>query len=193
MLDAAERQFLVDLYRTMATGGRLSGVMSQAGRMMDHYLDGTGRPYALDAEIFLSSRRVRQQMTTLRAHITRQGCESSTRHSSERFYMPDSQDLDSHFGLYWATLEVTSAENSDGHCALTWTAEVPWVWPTFAELTRPDGERRREVSRIPNLKSLIAGRQHALQIDNGLGGHLVALELAKPFVAQAIWQEVWTP
>ena len=192
-LGVDDREFLVDLYPTMATGGRLSVVMSDAGRLLDHYLDGTGRPYGLEPEIFLSSRNVRGEMTALRERVGDAGCGAPGPHLSERFYMPDTRDLDSRFGLYWGTLEVTSAARSDDQCDLTWTARVPWVWPSFASLKTSSGKRRAENNVIPNLLSLTFGREHGLKIDNALGGHLVTMMLAKPFTSQATWGEAWTP
>src|SRR5690349_15191546 len=49
---ADDRQFLSDFYRTLATGGRLSIVAAQTGKLMHHYLDGSGREYELEPEIF---------------------------------------------------------------------------------------------------------------------------------------------
>jgi hypothetical protein len=73
------------------------------------------------------------------------------------------------------------------------TAQVPWVWPSFADLTSPDGKRRTENNVISNVLSLTFGREHGLKIDNALGGHLVAMGLAKPFTAEATWEEAWVP
>ena len=192
-LSADDRESLVVLYRTMPTCGRLSVVMGQAAGLLDHHLDGTGQPYRLEPEIFLASRHVRREMATLKHHVDDAGCTSKERHRSERFYMPESSDLDTHYGLYWGTLEVTSAAQPDGQCTLTWTARVPWVWPSFQSLLGPQGARRRENSAIPNMKSLIVGAEHRLVIDNALGGHLVTLGLAKPFTSEASWEETWVP
>lgn len=42
---------------------------------------------------------------------------------------------------------------------------------------------------LPNPISLVAGKEHALAVDNGLGEYLTRLGLAKTFVASATWRE----
>ena len=103
--------------------------------------------------------------------------------------MPDRGHLDSFYGLYWGTLAVESRREDSGACVLTWTAEVPWTWPSYAGLEARRGDPRTEVHRLPNLQSVLWGKDHALRIGNGLGAHLVTLGLARPFVARARWEE----
>jgi hypothetical protein len=189
-VDALEdRAFLVDLYRTMATGGRWSGVLAQTGKLMDHYLDGSGEDLVLEPQIFTGSRRVQSRMTTLRERAQTRGCTSPHTQTTEPFHMPDPGHLDSFFGLYHGTLTLTSRPTDEGRCLLEWSAEVPWTWPTYEVLEARYGDPREERHGLPNLTSLFRGPSHALHIGNGLGGHLATLGLARPFVAHGSWRE----
>jgi hypothetical protein len=155
---------------------------------MDHYLDRTGEAFVLAPDIFTGSRRVVERMTRMRWEVEASGCEPVTR-TTPSFYMPDKRHLDSHFGLYHGTLRLEAEPAADGRCALSWHAEVPWTWPSYAELTARRGHPRAERFPIPNLRSVLFGGKHALLVGNGLGAHLARLGLAKPFIAQAEWRE----
>lgn len=185
---ATDKEFLTDFYRTLATGAKLTVVVGQTGRMMDHYLDGSGSDYRLDPRIFVENRKVLTQMAALRtagascAHPER-------RFSSPRFYMPDASKVDSVFGLYYGTLQVVPARSAEGQCILHWRAEVPWTWPSYESLRAKYGNYHAESFPLPNLKSLLEGERFALFVDNGLGEYLAELGLAKVFVAYAEWDE----
>lgn len=183
-----DRRFLSDFYRTLARGGRLVGFARQTGRMMDHYLDGSGRDYPLQPDIFSGNARVRAQMAPLRRHALT-GCGPRRRAVSPTFYMPDASHADSVFGLYYGTVAVESRRDAQGGCRLRWRAEVPWIWPSYAQLQRKYGTPHGESFPLPNLPSLFLGSRHALRIDNGLGEHLTRIGLARPFLAYAEWEE----
>ncbi len=63
------------------------------------------------------------------------------------------------------------------------------MWPSYASLKQKHGSYHAESFPLPNLKSLALGQEHALFVDNGLGEHLVTLNLARPFLAFAEWDE----
>jgi hypothetical protein len=102
--------------------------------------------------------------------------------------MPHRSNLDSVFGLYHGKLHVTQQKRADA-CSLRWRAEVPWVWPSYASLRKKYGTPHGESFPIPNLKSLLFGREHSLFVDNGLGYHLEEVGLAKSFLAFSEWSE----
>jgi hypothetical protein len=182
-----DRALLSDFYRTLATGAKLTFVVRQTGRMMDHYLDGSGADYRLEPEIFQGNAKVQAQLAVLRRRA--QPCVGIKRLASPTFYMPDASQVDSVFGLYHGTVAVTQTLSSDAHCATHVRAEVPWSWPTYASLLQKHGSYHAESFPLPNLKSLLLGQQHALFVDNGLGQYIVNLGLARPFLAYAEWDE----
>jgi hypothetical protein len=187
-LSPEDERFLSDLYGSLATGGKLSIVIRQTGKMMDHYLARSGSDYRLDPVIFTGSQKVQAQARNLRERVASNGCRAG-RLSSPTFYMPDSSNLDSVFGLYQGTLHVTPSLRRDGSCHLQWRAEVPWLWPSYASLESKYGDPHAESFPIPSLRSLIFGEEHALFIDNGLGAYLEEIGLAKSFLAFAEWSE----
>ena len=65
----------------------------------------------------------------------------------------------------------------------------PEIWPSYASLKQKYGDYHAESFPLPNLKSIVFGRQYALFVDNGLGEHLSRVGLAKPFLAFAEWEE----
>lgn len=186
---AEDRAFLSDFYRTLATGAKLSILVRQTGGMMDHYLDGSGAEYRLSPEIFRGNSKVQAQLAALRRRVAGKPCVGSTRVASPTFYMPDPSQVDSVFGLYHGNVALTRAPGPDGQCVSHVRAEVPWNWPTYASLKQKHGSYHSESFPLPNLKSIVLGRQHSLFVDNGLGEYLVQLGLAKSFLAFAEWDE----
>lgn len=188
-LGESDRAFLVDFYSTLATGGKLSGVAFQTGKMMDHYLSRAGAPYELEPEIFADNRKVQRQAALLRERAARAKCGSGQRFSSPTFYMPDLSQWDSVFGLYYGTLALTKRLEPDGSCRLHFRAEVPWIWPSYASLTKKYGTPHAESFPLPNAKSLLFGPNYALYVDNGLGHYLEEVGIARSFLAFGEWSE----
>ncbi|HEY8074268.1 MAG TPA: hypothetical protein VIF62_09165 [Labilithrix sp.] len=184
---ADDKAFLRDLYGAMASGASHSVVFAQSGRLMDRYLDGSGKPLELDAAIFRDNARVRQKLDVLVALSAKDGAT----HRSSRFYMPDPSKLDSVTGLYWGTVETSIRVGKDGTKVAHCRAEVPWEWPSYESLQRKYGTPHAETFVLPNLGSLAGGAP--LRIENGLGEYLVRLGLAKPFLAWAEWDEPLKP
>ncbi len=183
---AADKAFLHDLYAAMAMGAKGSVVFAQSGRMMDRYLDRSGRPLELDPAIFRDNARVRAQLDRLAAQM-KKDTQAKTVHRSPRFYMPDASKLDSVTGLYWGTVEGSVRVQPDGTKVAHYRAEVPWEWPSYESLRNRYGTPHAETFVLPNARTLLGGP--ALHIENGLGEYLVRLGLAKPFVAWAEWDE----
>jgi hypothetical protein len=191
-LTADDRAFLSDFYGTLATGAKLTLVVGQTGRLMDHYLAGSGNDYHLDSDIFSQNDKVRAQMATLRARAGSGTCRAGASLSSPTFYMPDASKLDSVFGLYNGVLHLSRSPTANGSCALHWRAEVPWFWPSYASLEQKYGSPHGESFPLPNLQSILFGRDHSLFVDNGLGEYLAQVGLAKPFLAFSEWDEAAT-
>ena len=63
------------------------------------------------------------------------------------------------------------------------------VWPSYASLQKKYGNPHAESFPLPNLKTVLLGRQHALFVDNGLGHQLEELGLARSFLAFAEWSD----
>ena len=182
-----ERDFLLDFYATLATGGKLLLVTRQTGKLMDHYLAGSGTDYPLEPEIFTTNTRVQRRAALLQKQALGTPCVDGRRLSSGVFSMPDASNVDSVFGLYFGTLYVTQHRMPEGGCDLRFRAEVPWVWPSYPSLRQKYGDPHAESFPLPNLKSLFFGRRYALFVDNGLGHQLEELGLAKSFLAFAEW------
>jgi hypothetical protein len=185
----ADRAFLVDFYTTLATGGKLVVVARQTGRMMDHYLARSGSDYRLEPEIFTGNEKVRLRAVQLQKHARAGHCVNGQQFSSGTFYMPDSSNVDSVFGLYYGRLQVTEQAAPTGRCTLHFRAEVPWVWPSYSSIEQKYGDAHAESFPLPSLISLLFGQKHALFVDNGLGQQLEELGLAKSFLAFAEWSE----
>jgi hypothetical protein len=185
----ADHAFLVDFYQTLATGGKLVVVARQTGRMMDHYLARSGADYRLEPEIFTSNQKVRLRAAQLQKQARAGHCVDGQRFSSGTFYMPDSSNIDSVFGLYFGRLQVTEQVAPNGQCTLHFRAEVPWAWPSYSSIQQKYGNPHAESFPLPSLNSLLFGQKHALFVDNGLGHQLEELGLAKSFLAFAEWSE----
>jgi hypothetical protein len=193
-----DQRYLVDLYSAMATGGRHLPPIRQSGRLMQHYLDASGKPLEVDSRLFLGSRVVLKQTAKLRqqarkrAALTRGAVVGLDRYQwSPQFYMASSSDPDSFFGLYWGRIGYRSQIDSSGkRLHLHWRAEVDWRWPRYAELRRKYGKAREEVVPIPNVRAVVYGKKYALRLSNGLGGYLEEAGFARSFLAYAEWDEV---
>lgn len=184
---ADDKRFLHDLYAAMALGAKHSVVLRQSGRMMERYLDGTGKDLELEPAIFTKNAKVRAQTKKLAVQMAKAA--PGRIHRSPRFYMPDPSSPDSVAGLYWGTVEGSVHANADGTRVFHYRAEVPWEWPSYDSLRKRYGTPHAETFVIPNARVLVGGPRFALHIENGLGEYLVHLGLAKPFLAWAEWDE----
>jgi hypothetical protein len=124
--------------------GQLSIVARQTGLMMEHYLGGSGEDYRLHPRIFTENRKVQKMAATLRERASRTPCSSPKRFSSGTFYMPDPSDIDSVFGLYHGTLQLTQRAETSGACVRHFRAEVPWTWPSYSSLKAKYGDPHAE-------------------------------------------------
>lgn len=193
----ADQRFLVNLYATMGTGGRHLPPIRQTGRLMQHYLDASGQPFAVAPNLFRASSPVARQMATLRQQARKRARTLRSAKSggdgyqwSPRFYMASSSDPDSFFGLYHGRVGYRARVDASGKLLhLRWRAETQWRWPRYAELRRKYGKARAEVVPIPNLRVLVYGKKHALRLSNGLGGYLEDAGLARQFLAYSEWDE----
>lgn len=186
---AADKEFLRDLYSAMALGAKKTRAFEQSGRMMDRYLECSGTPLELEPSIFSKNARVRAQVRLLAEKMSGKSAAPGHVYRSPRFYMPDPSTPDSVMGLYWGTVEGSIRVKDDGTRVFHYRAEVPWEWPSYESLRKKYGTPHAETFPLPNLRSVIAGSQYALHIENGLGEYLVRLGLAKPFVAWGEWDE----
>jgi len=183
-----QKEFLREFYTALGKGARLSLVLGESGRLMDHYLYGAGQDFELDPSIFQGNSKVEAEMDRLRQRLQKKGREFDGILKSPTFYMPDSSNWDSVFGLYYGSVAVRRVAQND-RTFLEWRAEVPWVWPSYESLKQKYGSYDAGSFPLPNPISLVSGEQHALTVDNGLGEYLTHLDLAKTFVAFATWRE----
>lgn len=183
----SERAFLYDLYETMATGASMMPPLRQSGKMMAHYLGRSGDDFELEPSIFTENKKVQKHMSRLRQRIRTQQPSLQTL-SSPRFYMPDKSNVDSVFGLYYGTLHASPTYRSR-EIEIRWRAEVPWIWPSYPSLKKKYGRYHAESFPMPNIRSLLFGKEYVLYVDNGLGEYITHLNLAKSFFAYAEWTE----
>lgn len=189
-MSVAERRFLRDLYICFAKGGAL--VAPQSSKMMHRYLSRTGEPLAVSPGLFTGSAPVRLAMTELRRKVLQDldgGRGGQGRYSSETFYMGDPEYFDAFVGLYYGHLQATFRVVEGGSLVLSWRAEVPWTWPTYTELFQKYGDHHAQSFALPNARSVFQGQKYCLWMDDGLGGHLSKIGMAKPFLAYSEWEE----
>jgi hypothetical protein len=185
-----EKQFLLDLYSCFAKGGAL--VAPQSSKMMHRYLSKTGEALAVRSDLFTRSAPVRKGMDELKKQVVaewKRGTDLQTNYSSETFYMGDPEYFDSFVGLYFGRLQVRPCEVRRDSLVLSWRAEVPWSWPTYGEILQKHGDYHAQSFPLPNAKSLLMDSRYCLRMEDGLGGHLAAIGLAKPFLVYSEWQE----
>lgn len=189
-----DREFLYDLYATGVKGARITRVAPNASRLVGRYLDQSGEDLEIDAELAANSAPVQAEMKAMRRHIAwavANQREVAERYESETFYMGDPAHLDAVASLYFGKLIVRPYVDDNGASRLAWRAEVPWVWPTYDKLFTQYGDPHAQNFALPNLRSIVFGPRYLLRVDDGLGGHLPELGLAKPFLAYAEWDEPW--
>ncbi len=138
-----QKAFLREFYATLAKGAQLTVVLGESGRLMDHYLGGSGTDFELDPSIFRDNAKVQEQMRSLREKLGRANGgkrrESGRALTSPTFHMPDASNWDSVFGLYHGTISVTKIATPEGEF-LEWRAEVPWTWPSYESLKEKYGD-----------------------------------------------------
>lgn len=189
-LSLAEKRFLRDLYICFAKGGAL--VAPQSSKMMHRYLSRTGEPLAVSPGLFTGSAPVRLAMTELKKKVLEDldgGHGAQGRYLSEAFYMGDPKYFDAFVGLYYGRLQVTLRLAEGDSLVLSWRAEVPWTWPTYEELFQKYGDYHAQIFPLPNARSVLQGPKYCLSMDDGLGGHLSTIGIAKPFLAYSEWEE----
>ena len=187
-----DKRFLENLYTCFAKGGRLTYVLRQTSQMMRHYLSCSGEDLQTSPRIFVNSRPVQDQMASLKDKITtdvRTSGKVSDTYATGSFYMGDPEFLESQAGLHFGELFAYPELSTDGKLAIRWRAECPWEWPSYESQQRKYGNRSHWCFPLPNAQSVLFGREYALRIDDGLGGHLVELGLAKPFLVWSEWQD----
>ena len=177
-----QREFLEHFYWTLADGGKLSGFARQSGELMSHYLNRSGLDFKLNSSIFTDNANVMLQAHMIKGKISVAQCPNNQVLQSEVFYMPHPSSPDSIFGLYYGTLQArTHREGSD--CEIHWKAEVPWIWPSYADIKKKTGTPHGESFPLPSFRSVLLGISHSLFVDNGLGRYIEDHGIAKRFVA----------
>ena len=126
------------------------------------------------------------------ADLTERGSVDET-YSSQTFYMGDPEFLNAHVGLYFGSVVARPHVTKEGTVALHWRAEVPWKWPSYASLHDKYGDYHAQCFPIPNARSWLQGPQYCLRMDDGSGGYLAEIGLAKPFLVYSEWEEKIKP
>lgn len=181
-----DRVFLQRLYRTMAYGAQITFVLPESSRLMHHYLNGSGKTESIDPSLYTKSPRVINQMKTIKRKLTR-SCEVGSSASSKRFDMGHGYPLDAHFALYFGTISG-QVESAGSKKYIKWLADMPWKWPTNADIKKTYGTYQKEIFPFPNLLSF-AGLGPKMWLPNALGGELEKQGLAKAFDIITTWQE----
>jgi len=186
-ITTADKEFLELLYRTLAYGAQITFLLPESARLMHHYLDGGGKPTSIDASLYTQSPRVIEKMRIIRKQISSH-CTVGGAFVSERFDMGHSTPLDAHFALYFGTIKgELVAENNKKF--IQWTADMPWKWPTYADIKKTYGTFYKEIFPLPNALSLL-GLGQQMWLPNALGGELEKRGLAKSFDIKTIWTEI---
>lgn len=182
--------FLKNLYGCGVKLGRASGFAPNTARLVDHWLGGSGEDVRLDAEFVLISRAVRVEMDRMRQVIEweyQHFSEPKQRYESFTFYMGEPSNFDAVASLYFGQLFARVTRGEDGKPVISWRVEMPWTWPTYDELYETYGRHHAQNFALPNVRSVLFGPQHQLRVDDGLGGHLQALGVTRPFLVYAEW------
>jgi hypothetical protein len=186
-----ETKFLRDLYTCFAKGGKLTIVLRQSGQLMDHYLGRSGEDLRIAPRIFINSGPVQEEMEAIEKDILSDRAKGRMKdsYSSDRFYMGDPAFFDALAGLHFGHIVACPTTTGEGELVVMWRAECPWQWPSYESLLEEHGSYHARNFSLPNAASLLFGPEHSLGMDDGLGGHLVDLGMAKPFLAYSEWQE----
>ena len=187
-----DKRFLGNLYSCFAKGGGLTVVLRQSGQLMHRYLSRSGKDLLMTPRIFVHSQPVRDQMNVLTQRIMQDRKTSRmmrNTYAAGTFYMGDPRFVDSLVGLYLGRIVAVPNETADGNLTIHWRAECPWEWPSYTSLFRQYGDYHAQCFSLPNAKSLLFGSRYCLRLDDGLGGYLVTLGIAKPFLAYSEWTE----
>lgn len=166
--------------------------LRQSGQMMRRYLSQSGEDLKTAPRIFVRSEAVQKQMLLLRQKIIedlRVSKKAGDSYSSDTFYMGDPKFFDSFVGLYFGRITAIPGKATRRGLTILWRAECPWEWPSYVSLFEKYGKHHAQCFPIPNAMSVVLGSSHSLWIDDGLGGHLATLGIAKPFLVWSEWTE----
>ena len=181
-----DKEFLVRFYRTMAYGAQLTFILPESARLMHHYLDGSGATTSIDKSLYTESPRVIDRMNSIKKYLN-SNCKVGATKTSARFDMGHGYPLDAHFSLYFGTIKGTIVKQNDGK-NIKWEVEMPWKWPTYADIKKTYGTYYKEIIPFPNALSLL-GFGKPMWLPNGLGGELAKQGLAKAFDVNTSWQQ----
>jgi hypothetical protein len=191
-LSSEQRAFLRDLYTTFAKGARMTIVIRQSADFMDRYLSRSGQELRTDPRIFVNSRPVRRAMDELRKQARaklQHDASTTVELTTPRFYMGDPEFFDAYVGLYFGTLRLRAQRKQSGLVTFSWRAEMPWQWPSYEDTYERYGDYHGQSFPLPNARSLLFGPDYCLYLDDGLGGCLEDLGMAKAFLVHAEWEE----
>jgi len=183
---AEDKVFLIKFYRTLANGAAITFVLSEASRLMHHYLDGSGKQTSIKVSLFTESPRVEKRLNIIRKYLKKLCVVGSTQ-VSDRFDMGYIRPLDAAFSLYYGKIEGTLQKNNSQKY-IQWTATMPWKWPTNTSIKEKYGTYKKEIFPIPNIFALIS-LGPPLWLPNALGGELEKYGLAKSFPTKTVWIE----
>ena len=181
-----DRIFLSRLYRTMAYGAQLTFILPESSRLMHHYLNGSGKTVSIDTALYTKSPRVINQMKSIKRKLMK-SCGLGSSASSKRFDMGHGYPLDAHFALYWGTISG-QVEAAGSKKYIKWSVDMPWKWPTNADIKKTYGTYQKEIFPFPNLLSFMS-LGPKMWLPNALGGELEKQGLARAFDIITTWQE----
>ena len=186
-ISSKDRDFLRLFYQTLAYGAQLTFLLPESARLMHHYLDGSGEPTSINNSLYTRSPRVIEKMSFIRKQIAA-NCTVGRVFVSNRFDMGHATPLDAHFALYFGTIKGELVAGTDKKF-IQWTADMPWRWPTYADIKKTYGTFYKEIFPLPNVLSLL-GLGQQMWLPNALGGELEKQGIARSFDIKIIWTEI---
>ncbi|MDB6130160.1 MAG: hypothetical protein JWM04_1267, partial [Verrucomicrobiales bacterium] len=190
--EESEKVFLRNLYICFAKGGAASMMAPESSKMMFQYLSCSGRELQVRSSLFYRSAPVIEMMKPLKdravADFQNHGGDKVV-YESQTAYLGDPAYFDSFVGLYFGQVKVSVVRSEKDFIVLKWRGEVPWEWPSYSSIYKKYGRYHAQSFPLPNARSLLQGPKYLLLMDDGLGGYLAEIGLAKPFLVFAEWEE----
>jgi hypothetical protein len=174
-----DKNFLKLFYNSLTFGGYFQSKTRSASKLMKRYLSCSGKDYKIKPNIFLKNVKVQKKMEKMLDDFFIDYAEGKHKslYESKTFSMQDESSPASEYALYKGKIKLIIKKKTTKKIVVVWRFENPWCWSTYEEIFRKYNNYHAESFPICVKK--------CIYVDNGLGGHLVQLGLAKPFLVFA--------
>lgn len=209
---ADEKEFLKELFEALWWGGIYTG-RREAGRLADHYVNGGGKFFSLDAEIYSSSVIVVDAMTALKRHMADMqaaGLNISFLRSTDPGFrqsahfrslliggppprIPATQGYAHATGVLLVEQQNKRLKYCDHQFALdAYSSLLPdgRVSTSWRVESLYDFE---PFSRADYITELDLSANMVVKLPDGLSHYMETIGVAKSFRYGATWMEAWTP